>query len=1435
MRDYIMRYSILERSLNEISDKEFGTPLGPPVDAHLTPYRPVSWDDLLKSARILIVSTAGSGKTYECRQRQRLLWKRGEPAFFVELGALAMDGLQPLLKPEERARLKQWRNSQSSFATVFLDSIDELKLTQASFRAALTKLANELEGQLARIRIVLTSRPIPIERDLIAEILPVPQSSNTRLSGRQFANAVLASTRQSEAAEQAPAWRTVELLPLSTDHIRSFAAGQEIADPDAFVADLRARRVEEFAERPQDLLELCAQWRERRCVTSYRDQVEGSIKAKLQPRTGRNERTGLSPDRAIEGAGRLALAAILTRRLIFRHSAESDLGGSSRSVVDPAPILFDWTHDEVETLLGRGLFGFASYGRVRFQHRSAIEYLSAKRLGQYLAAGKPIAAIKRLLFAKTAQGDRIVRPTMRPVAAWLALESESIFSEVCERDPTLLLNFGDPDLLSESQRARALTAYVERHGSGGWRRLDSQPLQVSRFATPALGPLVQRLWPGVENPEVRALLLHLVEAAKIRSCADIAFQAASNPAEMGRVRLNGLDALAAINDPRMDEVLNSLEVDAIAWPPDIARQAIVQLFPERLSVERLLKALQRLAGARDEVGFLGSSIAHRIKTMEAAPASLAKLTQGLFDLIGQEIRWSPVWPPYNAPRGYLAPALAAASMRQMPLARLEPRLADAVSLALRLGKEDEALEEHVKSLREAVARMGAADRETLFWAADRFSQSCYPVSDSRQRLIGATHHAKISLTRHQDFDWVLAALSDKTPPADHRAVLLEAALRDVWDKSADDREYADRVRDCAGLVAIIEERLRPTPINAELAALEEQSAQTRKEKAEQRVTAHESWMSFWHEISNTPDLALAPARVNSTMWNIWQAMSRSSNESQSSGWNRPFLEQYFDEAAVDRMRDALRPLWRKDCPTLRSERAPNERNSFLRRWQLGAAAVAAEAEDRGWACSLTPSEASLACRYVPIHLNGFPAWLDDVLEAHPNEVDAVLGNELSLELVESAEGDRAGASLHQISQAAGRVAASFLPRLRAWLDEHGARACHDGSGAAAIARVETVLGILLKHGDGAMRQHLAATAADQLTRRTGSSTGRVWLPVLMTLDPEQGTSLLEDALEGLPPSPSREAPELFAALFGERSEGQTVILSNPGFTPQILLRLVRAAHRHIRVEDDLSYSDARIAIARDHAELARHSLLNALLQSKGVEAWTAKCALAREPSFVLQPDRLLAIARDVAAQEADGEPLDTKDVEALERYGEAPPRTRDDMFQLMNDRLDGIEDLLLQDVSPREEWSLLDQERLMRRAISRALKAVAKQSYTISQEAVTADEKETDIRFHSVASNQQGTIELKLGDKNWSASDLRRALKHQLVEQYMAADDCRAGILLITLAKSRHWRHPDDDRKIGFSELIALLNEDAGRITNNMGAAVRVAVRGLDLRSRLPA
>jgi hypothetical protein len=1400
----------------------------------------LGWDQLYESPRILIFSEAGVGKTYECQAEPQRLSAGGEPAFFIELAQLARKGLREMLSSEEEARLDAWAAAQSGSATFFLDSYDELKLTLGSFRQALIALGKALEGNLARARIVITTRPIPVDERLFQNLLPVP---DTRVaSGDEAAFAELAingTTGNAPATGRAKVWRRVVLTPLRKEQILAMAIGEGLSptEADAMMADIQRRHAMAFAERPQDLIELCHDWRTHQRIRSHRDQMAGNVAMKLRARTDRPEKAALSPDRALEGARRLALAALLTRKLTLRHSAESDRGDHEDPALDPATILTDWTPEQRETLLERPLFGFATYGRVRFHHRSVVEYLAAEQLRVLLGRGMPRRALNRLLFASTAQGDAVLKPSLRPVTAWLASADEAVFEEVLRREPDVALTGGDPQSLTPAQRARTLTAYVERHGRGGWRGLETPAIQVRRFADPHLSGSIRQAWAdGIENPEVRELILELVAAAPIEDCADLAHGVAINPEATSGERIAAIEALVALSDPRLRGLAASIAADSHAWGARLSRWAAMRLFPAVLTVPEMLCVLSRIRESKRTVAGVAWQLPQLLAKTQLDSADLDALRSGLTDLVFDGVVWQAHDPHLQSPRPYLVPALAAVCVRQLRARSVAPGLYRSVAIALRLSEREFGEEKPSDVLRAVLEQESAAVRAAVFAAEDELMQALHPRDSARERASARSRSGSLRLSLAQDRGWLCARLRDVAEGPDDRAFLLETALR-LWDGDGDFKDYAaglrSEVSDQADLLAEIDARCRPAKRDRRWAAYEAKMIRRRKKEARNDLKAKASWIGFWREVTHRPEEMFAEAKAENTIWNLWRAMSRSGEDSHESGWRRAVIEQFFGKPAADRLRLALMAFWRRERPSLRSERPVEDRNTYLTLWQLGLAGLAAEAEDPTWATKLTAAEARLALRYAPLELSGFPAWLDPLAAAHPDAVDEVLGAELRAELEEPLGPNWHSSLLQNIQHAPAPVATLFLDRLLSWFQAHAADQDLRDNRPAAILRLDGVLGVLLLHGGPAIRQAILERAVSEMDTGASGRIALAWLPAIFRLDAARGVETLEQALAETPVSARGVAIDWFGALFGDRHH-QTLDLGAPVFTPDLLLRLARISYRHVRLEDDVEHEDAYSPDARDHAERGRSAVLSALFASTGPDAWAAKIALAEDPLFDHIRDRILAVARERSAEEADAGASREAEVVTLNRYGELPASTRDEMFALMSDRLWDLDDLLLRDDTPRPAWAAIRDEGVMRQQIARELRQMANHAYKVDQEATTADNKETDIRLRSVVSDHQAVIELKLGEKDRSAQVLRDALRDQLLKKYMAPETSRAGCLLVTVASDRTWVHPDTRASLDLSGLVAMLNAEAEAITREMGGEVRLMAKGLDLRPRLP-
>ncbi|WP_128918622.1 hypothetical protein [Bradyrhizobium nanningense] len=517
--------------------------------------------------------------------------------------------------------------------------------------------------------------------------------------------------------------------------MREFAVLQGLTDPDALLTDIRERDAQQFAERPQDLIELCADWREHHRIRSHREQVESNIATKLKPR--KKESAELSQEQAIEGASRLALAALLTRKLTLRHSADGDSIHASEAALDVSKILLDWSADAQSVLLERTLLGFASYGRVRFHHRSVLEFLAAKRLDTLLARGVPIKSVKRLLFVETAQGARTVRPSMRPVAAWLAVWHQTIFDEILKLDPATILNHGDPQSLGPGQRIRALEAYVARYGQGGWRGLSTPEIQVHRFACPELAASVRLLWQGgIENPEVRTLLLRLIAVGKLTECADIARAVANDAGEDIRERTLAIEAMVQIKDEQLGALVASIEAEPDRWPDVMARRAVIELFPRHVSVEQLSNILSRVQEHPRSIGELSHRLPHESESALLTPEYLDELRQALSALVIDGMTWDRnKFPHLRTRRYHLVPALSAACRRQETAnIRSDAWIASSL-LAVRLSKEEYSTErDALASLRRALNELPPGARERAFWEESRFVASVHKINSAWERL-----------------------------------------------------------------------------------------------------------------------------------------------------------------------------------------------------------------------------------------------------------------------------------------------------------------------------------------------------------------------------------------------------------------------------------------------------------------------------------------------------------------------------------------------------------------------------------------------------------------------------------------------------------------------------------------------------------------------------
>ncbi|MEJ8850739.1 hypothetical protein [Variovorax rhizosphaerae] len=561
-------------------------------------------------------------------------------------------------------------------------------------------------------------------------------------------------------------------------------------------------------------------------------------------------------------------------------------------------------------------------------------------------------------------------------------------------------------------------------------------------------------------------------------------------------------------------------------------------------------------------------------------------------------------------------------------------------------------------------------------------------------------------------------------------------------------------------------------------------------------------------------------------------LSKRSRGNENVRWDREFLERSFGGPVTDAVRRSLMAYWRDMRPTLPSER--KEKNTYLVVWTFGLMGLYAEAEDPRWTRSVTASEAELAVRYALVELNGLPDWLAALAVAHPQVVERVLGGEIESELnAKGGDGGWHSMLLQSLRYGRFEIARVLERRLVVWLRGPGRTLMRARHNAVTEAKLDQVVRTLLAHGSPSSKWCLM-----ELATREAISAGQgpflfLWLPVLMLLNPLRGAELLLRGLKGLPVERKGAAVKAVGCLFSERRAEGGASWSTT-LAPETLLRLNQEIYRHVVPESDERHEGSYSPGPRDNAESGRRLVFDALIQAVGAQAYQAKLALSADPLFAHAKDRIAALAHERLAEETDASVISMDELARLFQGGELAPMTSTDMAHLLSDRLDDLQDLMGIDASPKAAWAKVSDEITLRPAIAHELDLMSKGAYTVDQEAVTVDGKETDIRFRAL-SRYQASIELKVGEKPRSGRQLRDTIETQLVWKYMAARNARTGCLLVTVANpDKRWDHPDTGESMDQHQLQEMLTEAAQLAQQRLGGDARVMARVLDLTPRLP-
>jgi hypothetical protein len=1409
----------------------------------------LGWQELLTRRRVVVLAEAGSGKTEELKEKARQLASRERVAVYATVEDVGREGLRNALHSSDRTRLDAWLVSHAP-GWLFIDSVDEARLNGVQLRTTLRKIAEGITGAEGRTHVVLSGRYTDWEfiadLDLFNEELPIPkvpvvpaEPSLDELIVRMLDHHEL--PKSNEVPPEVPL--VVIMTALDAARIRTFAAAKRVTQLDEFLRHIESANLWRFARRPLDLDWLVDFWITNGRFGTLADMLNASLNARVaETNRDRARSDDLDETRALRALERIGAAlvfgkattlALADRELSLTRDAEN-------APLDIATILPDWSSEDRRRLMTRAAFDPATFGRARLHNDNegvVRAYLAARWLQRLRQENLSQAALFDLLFADS-YGVRLVKPSMRETAAWLAILDSGVAREITEREPFLLLSASDPGSLSIEARRTLLRRTADMLVADQQERPLLDRDSLIRFSGPDLSATLRDIWfVHQDNVHVRDLILRIIWLGELTECADMAAEAAyGQHTDRHTVVCAGRALLATGDDAAKNRYVVWLKANLTVVPMAVVWDTIDRLFPKHLGIETLLEILATV-DITERDGGLGFD--WRNPTLVArlnSVSDLEKLLSGLLTLLGGNVGSLGGYDLAPREEAYF-PSIAAAARCILLRCADDEAPALTIDAALRLG-------EHFRGrarTRDAAVDLGRELRRTQarrrlgFWyAASRLSG--HPMLQGRP--IQSPWEMEIlgwpSGLTFEDIDWLVRDAPLRS--AESERWLAVNALLEVWKQTGSDPALLARIEAVAQSDPVLHQAYRawtqPRQRSQEEIESSRQHEELRNRHTLEKAARDRSWIEFIADLRAKPEQLKelrAPSAdgVDARLFGLWRLLSAAVYRENRYAIETiaplvPILGTELAAAA----RDAFIDHWRAWNPQLKSGRDRDKRMQINSLELIGLAGVTLEAKRRpDWAERLSPAEARRATAYSTLEINGFPDWLRDLAAAQEEAVADVLMGEVVAELEDPWE-DAAGLILHDLEDADARLPELMAPRL---VDELARRS---GLALRPLSRVLNVI----RRGLGDETQLFTRLALERFNGTKDIEVSGLYLSALFVINPATATEALFARLDSLTSNvQSLLVQEVLPVIFGDHFSRGGIDMAALPF--DCLERIVHLAYRTIRVTDDnRRLGGVYSPDGRDRAEDARNAAFNRLLKTPGRATYNALLRLTETPDFSVPPSRMRALAYDRAAEDAESAPWPPADLVAFEQSFETAPRTPKELNVLALRRLADIEyDLLNSDFAQGAVvWALPD-ETAVQNWLAERLRLGQGRSFSVHREEHVVDEKEPDIRLRARATGATIAIEIKVAER-WTVKQLEEALTDQLCGQYLRARDALYGILLLVHKKPRRrgWELPVGGGFLTFTELVARLKALAVELAGAPSDAPQPEIAVVDVSSCAP-
>ena len=1373
-----------------------------------------TWEDLLEHQVVVVLGEAGSGKTTEFRDRANRLAQEGQAAFFVPINcALNGSSLKDLLD-ESPSNLETWLAS-NEMGYFFLDAVDEARLqTHMDLDSALRNIVRQVRPGLGRACFILSSRITDWYTPGVKEIV------QQVICG--------AFQRQIDGGEEIrPAEFTLD--PLSSAEAKRLARDSGIADVDTFWQSVEIGGYEFMASRPLDLKWMTDFWKAKGRFGSLTEMMQTSIQQRLRETNPNHERSDwvLPPVSLLNGAELLAAVCTLSGRPFIATAGSGGTASATTNCVIATEMLADWKPGAVGTLLSTAVFDEASYGRVRFHHRSIREYLTATWLHQRMVRGLPFENVKRLFTQELYRYPVCIR-SRRSVLGWLASMRPEAREFAIRECPEILFQAGDAETWSEEDVAIALEKYFHkvRHGAAsGW---PNDPGVFGRIGMRA-GPAVinQLLQNNEDSHEVLLHLLAIVRSAGLTGSADSVYRLYANDGMPREVREIALAAFVDVSTPEQLEAIRQDLLENRLVSNRMRATVCAALFPKYLTPEELVEILRTAYPESNHTkGSLTRCVEEELLPL-CDPLTATKILEALLAFLeGNDVAnvEAQAVPTHNvAQKGgeqsWLATLLPEIFLAALPSGDEEPPevFHRAAVYMARIRYQGMLDADAIDRAAEALADKTRFRRALALTIAEADPQS------GPYRVVGRMPNAIARLTPN-DTSWVEGLATDSNAPERRRQVafsllmgitilcgpperraILRAAIRscdteprsETWFQDVRSRRQASR----------LQRKIHASDI-ARGAAKQRESADAQRQ-LEEGLEAIRSGID------------------SEALVSVVHRMLNHSSGGKLGITNLGVVADEFGPEVAEATATGLKQFWRRVEPPLPRDGGPNDISNAV---IAGLSGITLDVVAGFEVYSASPLEINHLARYA-LWENGAPLWFEELASAFPQEVADTIWPAIEMDLSVTFGDEYYAKGVNILVQGPTVLKSRVASYLREPLEKQA-------NLGAMWPHLRTVLEILFSErmidADylGSKIQPILQSAAQ------GNQWGQVggWLSFWLKFDPMRAWASFKGLWQLFGNQSEDAAVEVGSGLHSENPWPfiptflHYELIAPTDESVLLLTEMYEFFESHILRRNDLQRPSgvAYTPGVREFAQGIRDGIPHRIRAIPGAAAHEALARQTEKHRGTPLGRSLHTLLEEHDVDDAEkAATLLPQNIPALGDIYCRDPHSEADLFQLALGRLETIRQGV--ECGPYSERELflegMEECKLQIWLAARLLDTPGRR-FGVSREDEVDEQKEPDIHLHHRVGKV--CIEIKpLDARRYTANELMEALRDQLVGQYLGGLNSRHGILVLFLLKERTWRLPEN-RQARFPELLDFMEDEAKKILINTPTIENLKIFGID-------